>query len=66
MGKKKMITPVGSSTTTNTPVPTTAQASAPTATNKAPPYERQPSALSSDGGILWEELEKELQENNLR
>ena len=59
MGKTKKISQAQVPTTT-TPIRTTIP------TDTAPSRERQPSALSDDGDILWEDLEKELQENNLR
>ena len=65
MGKTKLITPTPAPSAM-APLPKTVTTSDYGATNRAPPSQRQPSALSSNGDIMWEELEKELQENNLR
>ena len=66
MGKKKIITPVP---VPSTPVPATKPPnSSDLGTKDGPAYgrQRQPSALSIDGEIMWQELERELQQNNLK
>ena len=66
MGKKKLITPVPvpstPASTTKSPAPSDQES------KDGPAYgrQRQPSALSIDGEIMWQELERELQENNLK
>ena len=69
MGKTKIITPTAVPSTPTPVIKNTTPSDYGTtngAANSAPANKRQPSALTNDGDIMWEELEKELQENNLK